>query len=43
MKDHQFIVTVSGCSREEAELVMTTRMGYDEDYGFDYEVSYDNA
>jgi hypothetical protein len=38
--DHAFVVTVSGCSSAEAEQVMAERIGYDEDYGFEYRISY---
>lgn len=35
---HSFIVQVSGenLSPEEAQQVMSERLSYDEDYGFDY-------
>ena len=36
---HEFTVTIAGCSREEAEQVLTERLGHDEDYGFDYEIA----
>ena len=39
--EHQFLVTVSGCDREQAEEVMTERILYGEDYGFDYEISFE--
>lgn len=38
--DHQFLVTVSGCSAEEAATVMNERISPDEDYGFHYEISH---
>ena len=37
--DHEFIVTVSGCTAEQAQQVMNERIYYDEDYGFDYRIS----
>ena len=37
---HEFIVTVSGCSRDDAEQVMAERINHDEDYGFDYEIGW---
>jgi hypothetical protein len=33
---HNFVVTLTGCTQDEAEQVMAERLGYDEDYGFDY-------
>lgn len=38
--DHTFLVTVSGCDREQAEQVIAERINHDEDYGFDYEISH---
>ena len=35
----KFIVTIEGCTEEEAEIVMAERLGYDEDYGFNYTIS----
>ncbi len=37
---HDFVVSVSGCSREEAEQVMGERCGPAEDYGFEYTVDW---
>jgi len=37
---HDFVVSVSGCSRKEAEQVIETRVGYDEEYGFDYRIEW---
>ena len=37
---HQFIVTVEGCTLDEANTVMAERLSYDEDYGFDYTVDW---
>ena len=42
MNDYVFTVTVSGCSAEEAAQVIAERIGYDEDYGFDYSISWGN-
>lgn len=36
--EHTFLVTVSGCDREQAEQVIAERINYDEDYGFDYTI-----
>jgi hypothetical protein len=40
MAEHQFTVTVSGCTYEQAEQVMNERTQHDEDYGFDYTIGY---
>jgi hypothetical protein len=37
---HEFVVTVEGCSREDAMTVMAERIGPDEDYGFDYTIDF---
>lgn len=37
--EHQFTVTVSGCTVEEAIRVVQERTGFDEDYGFEYQIS----
>lgn len=37
---HIFIVTVEGCTREEAKTVMAERISCDEDYGFDYVIDW---
>lgn len=34
--EHRFVVTVSGCTASQARQVISERLGYDEDYGFDY-------
>lgn len=39
-KQHTFTVTITGCTREEAEQVMAERIGHDEDYGFCYEIEW---
>lgn len=39
-KQHRFEVTVTGCSREQAEQVMAERLSHDENYGFDYEIGW---
>jgi hypothetical protein len=36
MTSWRYVVVVSGCSAEEAELVMNERLAYDEEYGFEY-------
>lgn len=38
---HSFIVTVGGCTHDEAHRVMTERLGHDEDYGFEYTLDWD--
>lgn len=38
--EHTFLVTVSGCDREQAEQVIAERINHDEDYGFDYQISH---
>lgn len=38
---HRFITTVTGCDATQAETVMGERLLHDEDYGFDYIVSYE--
>lgn len=40
---HEFVVTIAGCSREEAEQVLNERLSHDEDYGFDYEIGWRKA
>lgn len=37
---HDFVVSVSGCDREQAEQVMGERCGPDEDYGFEYTIDW---
>lgn len=39
-QDHTFVVTVSGCTPEQAQQVMLERICYDEDYGFDYTITH---
>lgn len=39
-QDHTFIVTVSGCTPEQAQQVMLERICYEEDYGFDYMIAH---
>lgn len=38
--EHTFLVTVSGCDRDQAEQVIAERINHDEDYGFDYQISH---
>lgn len=38
-QSHTFLVTIDGCTEEEAEQVISERTLYDEDYGFDYTIS----
>lgn len=37
---HKFMVTVEGCDRAQARQVIAERIGYDEDYGFDYRIDW---
>lgn len=37
---HDFVVTVSGCDREQALQVMAERLACDEDYGFEYQIDW---
>jgi hypothetical protein len=39
MVDFQSIVTVSSDTQAQAEQVLAERLGFEEDYGFDYSVS----
>lgn len=39
-QSHDFVVTVSGCTPEQAEQVLNERISPEEDYGFDYEVGF---
>lgn len=39
-QDHTFVVTVSGCTPEQAQQVMLERICYEEDYGFDYTIAH---
>ena len=43
MTSHDFTVTVSDCSAEEAEQVMLERISYDEDYGFKYTIQFGSS
>ena len=38
--EHLYLVRVSECTREQADQVMTERLGPDEDYGFDYRLGW---
>lgn len=40
MTTHRFTVEVTGCTTEEAEQVIAERIGYDEDYGFEYQINW---
>lgn len=40
MKDFTYTVTVSAATEEEADQVIAERIGYDEDYGFDYGIGW---
>jgi predicted RNA-binding Zn-ribbon protein involved in translation (DUF1610 family) len=37
---HTYMVTVTGCSRKQADRVMRERLGHDEDYGFNYNLNW---
>ena len=39
-KSHSFVVTVSGCSAEQADRVIAERVSFDENYGFPYTIDY---
>jgi hypothetical protein len=39
MNTYTYSVTLYAPSADEAEQVMAERLGHDEDYGFDYEIS----
>lgn len=39
-KSHSFVVTVSGCSAEQADRVIAERVSFDENYGFPYTIGY---
>lgn len=41
MRSHTFIVTVAGCTAEQARTVMDERIRHDEEYGFTYGVDYE--
>lgn len=41
MDEHRFIVTVGGCTSDQAHEVMRERLGFDESYGFDYTLDWD--
>lgn len=38
--ENTFTVTVETETEEQAEIVMRERIGFDEDYGFDYEIDF---
>ncbi len=38
---HRYVVTVTGCDAAQAEQVMAERLCHEEDYGFAYEVGYE--
>lgn len=37
----RYVVTVDAETQEQADQVMLERVGYDEDYGFDYSIKWD--
>ena len=40
-EEYSYIVTVKGCTKEEADRVINERLDCDEDYGFDYTIEYE--
>ena len=38
--DHTFMVTISGCTREQAEQVIQERIDPEENYGFKYTIGW---
>lgn len=38
VEQHTFVVTIEGCTKEQAKTVIAERIGYDEDYGFAYSI-----
>ena len=36
MRKHRFTVVIEAATEDQAETVMNERLGYDEDYGFQY-------
>lgn len=40
VQSHQFIVTVSECTEDEAKQIITERLEFDEDYGFPYSIEW---
>lgn len=43
MTEHTFTITVSGCTAEQAQQVISERIDHDEDYGFPYQISATDA
>ena len=41
MHEYKFIVTVDAETKEQADRVMQERIGFDEDYGFDYSIDWE--
>lgn len=39
-ESHGFHVIVSGCTKEQAAEVLANRLGFDEDYGFSYQLNW---
>lgn len=40
MADFRYTVTVSAATEDEADQVIAERIGYDEDYGFNYQIGW---
>ena len=43
MADYAYVVTVTADSEEQAAQVMAERINYDEDYGFEYGISFETG
>lgn len=41
--DHEYTVTVHGCTQAQADQVMAERLEHDEDYGFPYRVTWSSV
>lgn len=42
-EEHSYIVTITGCTKEEADQVIAERIDHDEDYGFEYSVGFEES
>lgn len=40
---HVYIVTISNCSKEQADKVINERLSWDEWYGFDYNINFKSS
>lgn len=41
--ENVYLVTVDGCTQEQADQVIAERISHDENYGFHYTISYEGA